>query len=210
VIDIDSRLRIARAVMKTEGEGALAVMALLKQAHAEMPPAMASDAGGGYVEALLETWGRVPVYRGTGRPSRRKRPVKGWKFMRVKKIRSGSRLLKVRARVMYGDPEEVKQLMGGHTAYIERSQLTSRQMNRRLSRKTLAFSKQLRLLRAACALEDAVYNWVRPHASLRRATEAPGRKWERRTPAMVAGLADRPLRLDELLRLVPVSLLNSN
>jgi len=197
-------------VTKTEGEGALAVMGLLKHAHPDMPPAMASDAGGGYVEALLETWGRVPAYRGMGRPSRRKRPVKGWKFMRVKKIRSGSRLLKVRARVMYGDPDEVTGLLGKHTAYIERSQLTSRQMNRRVSRKTLAYSKRVRLLRAACALEDAVYNWVRPHASLRRPSDLPGRKWERRTPAMAAGLADRPLPLNELLRLIPVSLLNSN
>jgi len=198
-------------VTKTEGAGALKVMGLLKHAHPETPPAMAADAGGGYDEALIETWGQVPPYPGRGRRrNRRKRPVKGWKFMRVKKFRSGSRLLKVQTRVVYGDPEEVEKLMGRHTAYIERSQLTSRQMNRRLSRKTLAFSKRPELLKAACALEDAVYNWVRPHLSLRRAVQEDGRKWEKRTPAMAAGLVDRPFRLDELLRLIPVSLLNSN
>lgn len=196
---------------KTEGEGALEVMSLLKHAHATAPPAMAADASGGYDEALIETWGEVPPYCGRGRRrNRRKRPVKGWKFMRVKKIRSGSRLLKVRTRVVYGDPGEVEKLLGRHTAYIERSHLTSRQMNRRVSRKTLAFSKRQELLKAACALEDAVYNWVRPHASLRRAVQEIGRKWEKRTPAMAAGLADRPFRLAELLRLVPVGLLNSN
>jgi IS1 family transposase len=36
--------------------------------------------------------------------------------------------------------------MGGHTAYVERTHLTSRQMNRRLARKTLSFSKELELL----------------------------------------------------------------
>lgn len=209
MLDIDTRLRIARAVTKTEGEGALEVMGLLKHAHPDAPPAMASDAGGGYDEALIETWGQVPAYGGRGRRSRRKQPVKGWKFMRVKKFRSGARLLKVRTRVVYGDPKEVEKLLGRHTAYIERSHLTSRQMNRRVSRKTLAFSKQPAMLKAACALEDAVYNWVRPHGSLRRAVQATGRKWERRTPAMAAALADRPYRLEELLRLVPVSLLNS-
>jgi hypothetical protein len=208
VIDIDARLRIARAVTKTEGEGALEVMGLLKRAHPDTPPAMATDAGGGYLEALIETWGKVPAYPGTGRPGRRKQPVKGWKYLRVRKIRSGSRLLKVRTRVVYGEREEVEALLGRHTAYIERSQLTSRQMTRRVSRKTLAFSKEMNLLKAACALEDAVYNWVRPHRSLRREVQAPGRKWEKRTPAMAAGLADRPFTLAELLRLVPVCLFN--
>jgi hypothetical protein len=35
-------------------------------------------------------------------------------------------------------------------------------MNERLVRKTLSFSKDLRLLKAASALEDALYNFTRP------------------------------------------------
>jgi len=66
-------------------------------------------------------------------------------------------------------------------------------------RKTLSFSKQVGLLAASCAWEDAVYNLVRPHASLR--VEAPNgrRRWEQRTPMMAAGLTDHPWTLRELL-----------
>ena len=61
-----------------------------------------------------------------------------------------------------GDPEEVKALLGEHTASIERTNLTSRQMNGRLVRKTLSFSKELRLLHVASTLEDALSNFTRP------------------------------------------------
>jgi IS1 family transposase len=48
------------------------------------------------------------------------------------------------------------------TAYVERTNLISRQMNGSLVRKTLSFSKELRLLKAASALEDGLYNFTRP------------------------------------------------
>lgn len=156
---MDTRLRVGRAVAKSEAEGGLELMRILQQAHPAAPPAVATDAKGGYAEAMVETWGEVPPYRGWGRPVRHKQPRAGWKYLQVQKIRSGSRLLEVRVRVVWGDPKEVEALLGGHTAYIERTQLTSRQMNARLVRKTLSFSKELRCLRAACAWEDALYNW---------------------------------------------------
>lgn len=46
-------------------------------------------------------------------------------------------------QVVYGDPEEVIEQMGEQTAYIERTHLTSRQMNGRLVRKTLSYSKRV-------------------------------------------------------------------
>ena len=52
---------------------------------------------------------------------------------------------------------EVCAQVGAHTAYVERTNLTSRQMNGRLVRKTLSYSKQLDMLEAACAWEDWVY-----------------------------------------------------
>ena len=177
-------------------------MQKLKQAHPTDPPAMATDAKGGYEEALIETWGEVPAYRGRGRRPTRKRPRAGWQYLQVKKIRSGSRLLKVRTKVIYGDREQVAKLLGKHTAYIERSQLTSRQMNARAVRKTLSYSKEVRCLRASCAWEDAVYNWARPHETLRLKSSTPGRKWDRRSPAMAAGLTGHILTVRELLMTV--------
>src|SRR2546426_3324903 len=65
-------------------------------------------------------------------------------------------------------------------------------MKGRLVRKTLSFSKELRLLTAASALEDALYNFTRPLKTLRVELAAPSehRGWQQRTPAMAARLTD--------------------
>jgi hypothetical protein len=120
--------------------------------------------------------------------------------LQVQKIRSGSRLTEVRVEVIYGDPEATLALLGGHTAYIERTNLTSRQMNGRVVRKTLSFSRELGYLRAACRWEDAAYNWTRPCSSL-TLERADGTK-QKRTPAMAAGLTDRCWTVQHLLSMV--------
>lgn len=199
---MDTRLRVGCVVGKTESEAALVLMQMLKQAHPEAPPALATDAKGGYEEAILETWGTTPAYRGWGRPPTRKQPGPGWQYVQVKKIRSGSRLLEVQVEVIFGEPEQVLKTLGKHTAYIERSQLTSRQMNGRVVRKTLSFSKASRCLRASCAWEDAVYNWVRPHRSLRQRNSDSECRWDQRTPAMAAGLTDHCWEVRELLTFI--------
>ena len=66
------------------------------------------------------------------------------------------------------------------TSIIERSNLTVRTMQRRFTRLTVAFSRKMENLRAACALHFAYYNFV----------------WQPRTlggptPAMAAGATDR-------------------
>jgi hypothetical protein len=197
---MDSRLRIGCAVEKTEEEGALGLMHILKMTHPDQPPAMATDAKGCYREALVETWGKVPETSGRGRPPTRKQAQPDWQYVQVQKIRSGSRLIEVRVEVIYGDPEATLALLGGHTAYIERTNLTSRQMNGRVVRKTLSFSRALPYLRAACRWEDAVYNWTRPCSSL--VVEGADGIRQKRTPAMAAGLTDRIWTIRHLLSMV--------
>jgi hypothetical protein len=197
---MDSRLRIGCAVEKTEEEGALALMRILKMTHPDQPPPMATDAKGCYREALVETWGKVPERSGRGRPPARKQAQPGWQYLQVQKIRSGSRLTEVRVEVIYGDPEATLALLGGHTGYIERTNLTSRQMNGRVVRKTLSFSRAVRYLRSACRWEDAVYNWTRPCSSLSlKGTDGSRQK---RTPAMAAGLTDSCWTVRHLLSMV--------
>ena len=63
----------------------------------------------------------------------------------------------------------------------------------RLVHKTLSHSKKEYFLRQQIALEDAIYNFVRPDSALRvklAQSAAHERKWELRTPAMTAGLTD--------------------
>lgn len=88
-----------------------------------------------------------------------------------------------------------------------------RHFNGRLTRKTLAYSKSVCNYRAAAAWEDAYYNLVRTHKSLRRqVTDDPIRRWKPRTPAtllgaqhvVVAGLTDHIWTVKELLTTLPV------
>ena len=126
------------------------------------------------------------------------------KCLQVTKHRSGGKLIRVTHRVVYGDPKEVPELMGLNTAYVERTNLTSRQMNGRMVRKTLSFSKDKKILEASCALEDAVYNLTRPNKSLRLEVQQDQRRWEPRSPAMAAGLTDHIWTIKELMMLVVV------
>ena len=199
-LDTDTRLRVGRAIGKTEEQVAHELMAQLKdRGHPDAPPAMATDGKGSYREAMLETWGQVPAYGGRGRPPTHKQPGPDWHYLQVVKERSGSRLIAVHTQVVYGDPHEVRALLGEHTAYVERTHLTSRQMNGRLVRKTLSYSKQLDALTASCAWEDWVYNLTRPLKTLAIRVQEGQRRWQPQTPAMDAGLTDHQWTVKELL-----------
>jgi hypothetical protein len=122
----------------------------------------------------------------------------------VIKHRSGYHLTGVTIKVIYGTEEEVCALVGAHTAYVERTNLTSRQMNGRLVRKTLSYSKQLEMLEAACAWEDWVYNLTRSVKTLQVEVNDGRRRWQPRSPAMAAGLTDHIWTIKELLMTIVV------
>jgi hypothetical protein len=152
------------------------------------PPAISSDGNDSYPEAMLEIWGKLPEYTGRGRPPTHKQPQPGWKCLQVTKHRSGSRLIGVTH----------------NTAYVERTNLTSRQMNGRMVRKTLSFSKEQEMLKASCALEDSIYNLTRPVKSLRVEVNNDERRWEPRSPAMAAGITDHIWTIGEIMMMLVV------
>jgi hypothetical protein len=199
---MDTRLRVGRAIAKTEEEVAPQLMQQVKRhAPEDPPPAMSTDGKGAYREAMLQTWGKVPEYSGRGRPATLPPAHKDWHYLQVVKKRKGSRLVSVHIKVVYGDPEEVQAMLGTHTAYVERTHLTSRQMNGRLVGKTLSFSKELRFLEAASCWEDALSNFSRPLRTLRVPLGADPHRpnFQSRTPAMAAGLTDHIWTVKELL-----------
>lgn len=207
MIDMDSRLRTARGIAKSETEAAVIVFATLKaRGHPTMPPPTVSDGWGGNREAMIEVYGQVPPYQGRGRPPTQKQPGPDWQYLQVVKQRDDNgNLIGTELRVIFGDPDEVLALLGRSTAYIERTHLTMRHFNSRLVRKSLAFSKQLAMHRAAAAWEDLVYNFARPLKSLRLpANDHPRRRWLPQSPAMAAGLTDHIWSLRELLTFVPL------
>ena len=68
--------------------------------------------------------GKVPDYHGRGRPPILPIPDKDWKYLQIIKTRTGSKLLSVISKVIYGNEKEVKEMLGEHTAYVERTHLT--------------------------------------------------------------------------------------
>jgi hypothetical protein len=203
MIDMDTRLRVGRGIAKTETEASRVVFETLKRrGHPEAPPPTASDGWGGIDEAMVEVYGVVPEYQGVGRPPTRKQPQPGWQYLQVVKQRENGRIVGAKLRVVFGDEQEVLELFGKSTAYIERTHLTMRLFNGRLTRKTLAFSKLLQMYRASATWQDLVYNLARPLKTLRLPVNDPHRRWQPRSPAMTAGLTDHIWTVKELLTTV--------
>ena len=89
-----------------------------------------------------------------------------------------------------------------NTAYIERLNATFRARLASLTRRTRAGVHRRDTMEAGMWLVGTVYNFCRPHRSLRQrvaAADTPTRRWLDRTPAQAAGLADHPWSIQELL-----------
>jgi hypothetical protein len=211
MVDMDTRLRVARGIAKTETAASIEVFKTLKaRGHPTAPPPTISDGWGGIAEAMIEVFGQVPEYQGVGRPPERKRPLPGWQYVQMVKQRKNGRLVGIKVRVMFGEPEATLKLLGQSTAYVERTHLTMRTFNSRLTRKTLAFSKSVTMYRAAAAWDDIYYNFIRPHKSLRLAlVDDPTRRWQPRSPAMAAQVTDHIWTIKELLCAIVPPLLNN-
>jgi len=69
MIDMDSRLRVARGIAKTETDASREVLQTLHdRGHPDAPPPTMSDGWGGITEAMIDVYGQVPAYQGRGRP----------------------------------------------------------------------------------------------------------------------------------------------
>ncbi len=134
-----------------------------------------------------------------------------WQYLRVVKRREKGRVSGAKAKVVYGDEQEVLGLLGRSTSYVERTNLTSRHMNGRLVRKTLGYSKEPEMLRASSIWEDMIYNLGRALKTLRVESpeEVGNRRWIGRSPAMAAGLTDHIWAIEELLSTLPLTSTNS-
>ena len=209
VLEMDTRLRAARGLEKTETVASEQAFRQLQQrGNPAAPPPLVSDGWGGIDQALIDVYGRVPDYGGRGRPPTCKQPDPDWQYWQIIKHRdSAGRLESIERKVVLGDEAVVLATLGRSTAYVERTHLTMRHSSARLTRKGLGFSKEVLIHRAAAAWEDLVYNLARPLKTLRQElTNALPRRWRPRTPAMAAGLTARVWTIGDILRAVPLSI----
>ena len=166
-------------------------------------PVWVSDGLDAYGEALKGRHCTLQYYPRTGKRGRPRRPqlvaCPELRYGQVVKQRDDRhRVIGVCKRSRYGDVplEKIS------TVYIERHNLTLRHDNRRLTRKTIAFSKRVTQLEAQMFIYQGYYNFVRPHRTLKLPIadhHGTSKKWQFRTPAMAAGLSDHKWSLRELM-----------
>jgi len=219
---LPSRLRVVSHLSHERREAeAMTFLANFKARTDGAAPLFTSDQLPAYLSALIANYSTPeppPAKRGRGRPRQEPKRVidPALCYGQVDKRREGGRVVEVRRQLLLGSADTVAQILQSdgcgsqiNTSYVERDNLTSRQSNGRLVRKTLSHSKKKMFLQRQLDLEDAIFNFVRPHSALKiKLTQAGpyGRQWEQRTPAMAAGLTDHIWSLEELLsyRLPPL------
>ncbi len=173
-----SQFTIAWHVGKRDGAGALAIVADTR-ARLVVMPQIATDGLALYEQPILLHFGYAVAYvqtikrfsQGGGRPGVAE------KFSHAKGVNF------IEKRVIFGAPDLDK----ATTYAIERSNLTNRQWNARLHRRTLAFSKRLDSHRANIAIMHVYRNLCHIPRNMRE------------TPAMAVGACDRVWSLAELM-----------
>ena len=123
-------------------------------------------------------------------------------------------MTEVKTKVVFGKPEAIVDKLAHssvsdtiNTSFVERDNLTQRQSNRRLTRRTNGFSKEIIWFEKQLWLSMAYYHFVLPHHSFRQPLETPkptrgtgtSKRWKPITPAMAAGMTDHVWTTTELL-----------
>jgi len=132
----------------------------------------------------------------------------------VVKRREKGRVVEVTRKIVWGSADEIQARLAVsptsttiNTSFVERDNLAWREHNRRLTRKTTAFSKELPWMEKQLWLSLAYYHFCLPHLSLREELPTPEptrghgspRRWRPVTPAMAVGMTDHVWTTAELL-----------
>jgi hypothetical protein len=143
------------------------------------------------------TPGRPPVVPGRRAPAE-------LKYATVHKEREKGRVVSIVTSVVLGTWAAVAGALERsrasrtiNTSFVERHHLTDRHHNARKSRRTYRFSKDWRMHEAMTYLTKYSYNFCWPVRTLRE--RADSGTWQKRTPAMAAGLAHHVWSLKEWL-----------
>lgn len=173
----------------------------------EKLPVFVTDGRKFYSEALLKRYGYKKEFSPTGKRGRprkaRQMPNPELKYAQVKKNREGGKVVNIEKQIIYGEKEDISEDIIS-TAYIERENLTLRQDNNRLTRKTLGYSKKDEWQQYHAQLQMTHHDFVRTHDSLKilKPTEIQGKTWrkyKKQTPLMSVGITNHIWTLKELL-----------
>jgi hypothetical protein len=191
------------------GECAQELVGEVKDRLGGRPPALlTSDQHAADETAIVETFSEAePPAAGPRRPGRPRlvpprRPAAGLVDATVCKERKQGRVVSIRRTVVLGGESAVEEVLRDavcsrtiNTSFLERRHATDRGQNARKSRRTYRFSKGWRGHEAMTDFTAYRDNFCGPVRTLR--IKAEDGRWQRRTPAIAAGLADHVWSLVE-------------
>jgi IS1 family transposase len=208
-IDAESRLIISVVPGERTAENVVAVVEDFKRrTGGRLMNLITTDGYPAYEEAILNAYGETITPPHTGKRGRPKAPYqvapKGLTYAVVEKTREKGRVIAIATRVVFGTIAAVMAALAMSTAsraintsFVERQNGTDRHRNARKARKTYRFSKDWRYHESVTYLTMYVYNFCWPVRTL-RIKDDEGR-WQKRSPAMAAGLADHVWSISEWL-----------
>lgn len=151
-----------------------------------------------YEKALLKQFGEIQEFPRTGKRGRPKNPKRvppdDLNYAQVIKKRKEGKLQKIAKRIVFGKDIEETEIS---TSLLERQNLTFRQDNNRISRKTIGFSKKIKSLINRMVLYCTHFNFCREHGGLAYQDEKGFKR--KNTPAREAGITQWKWSLKELL-----------
>jgi IS1 family transposase len=208
-LDAESRMVVSVIPGKRTAENAVALVEdFRRRTGGRIMNLITTDGYPAYEEAILNAYGETVTPPRTGRRGRPRAPYKvvpeGLNYAVVEKTREKGRVVKIVTRVVFGTMVAVTAALGMsrvskaiNTSFVERENGTDRHRNARKNRKTYRFSKDWRHHEAVTYLAMYVYNFCWPVRTL-SAKDEQGR-WQRRSPAMAAGLANHVWSISEWL-----------
>jgi transposase-like protein len=207
-IAVPTRLWLGGAVSAQRDRLLLrSLLAHVRRCAASATFLLCTDGLAAYAKEAIRAFRQAVRTGRVGRP--RLVPADGLLIGRAIKQYAKRRVVAVTRQVVQGTAVQVQAALVAtqgkaeaviNTAYAERLNATFRAALAPLARRTRRAVHDLATLEAALWLAGACYNFCTPHRSLRRPSAVPtGRRWQERTPAMAAGLADHCWTVHELL-----------
>ena len=193
-IDPESRLIIYHSVGdRTLDQCRLFFKGLLSRI--DNKPLFVSDELIHYKSILFENFHFTQEFPKTGKQGRPKNPIDvvdpELNYAVVHKTRKNGKITKVEQKIIFGTEESIDECLGKtisntiNTSYIERSNLTLRQNDAHLQRKTLKTAKEMNYFEAKLNITIFHYNFIKMHWSL---SKSKGKKLIPTTPAMKANI----------------------
>ena len=119
------------------------------------------------------------------------------------------KIISTKPKIIFGSKKNIHNILEGffkdqkvNVSFIERLNLTKRQHNARLARKSISYSKEINALKYQETISRTYYNFCLEHSTLKvplRKNEQGKYRWLKRTPAMAENITDHIWSFQELL-----------